>query len=216
MAMSVLCQYAVAVFLGASLKHHIERPRSCPSNPSKPAVSNDLGELRLTRLRARYQPMEEPMEPTSRRHVRSFNAIRIRRLLRASCPLSSSAGDLSMAGCAALALSRRNIAQPMQSSRPLAAFRHSHRDYSPGCSRSVAQRTMAYFDRLMKNHSKAREGDARDAPRSGRKSLSSARENHFALPDLVRMNCSSKKHRHSHGGPARRNRHAVSHKSPPP
>jgi hypothetical protein len=42
---------AVAVFLGASLKHHIERPRSCPSNPSKPAVSNDLGELCLTRLR---------------------------------------------------------------------------------------------------------------------------------------------------------------------
>jgi hypothetical protein len=37
--------------LGACLKHHIERPRSRLSNPREPAVSNDLGELRLARLR---------------------------------------------------------------------------------------------------------------------------------------------------------------------
>src|SRR5215471_7331796 len=37
--------------LGTSFKHHVERPRRRPSNPGKPAVANDLGELGLTRLR---------------------------------------------------------------------------------------------------------------------------------------------------------------------
>jgi hypothetical protein len=133
MAMSVLCQYAVAVFLGASLKHHIERPRSCPSNPSKPAVSNDLGELRLTPP-ARASPADGRTDGTDYAAPCSFfqcnsHSSRLPALLRASCLLSPNAGDLSTNGCAALALSRRNISQPpMQSPRPLAAFRHSHRD----------------------------------------------------------------------------------------
>jgi hypothetical protein len=40
-----------SVRLGPSLKDHVERPRRRPSNPRKPAVANDLGELGLTRLR---------------------------------------------------------------------------------------------------------------------------------------------------------------------
>jgi SAM domain (Sterile alpha motif) len=40
-----------SVRLGPSLKDHVERPRRRPSNPRKPAVANDFGELGLTRLR---------------------------------------------------------------------------------------------------------------------------------------------------------------------
>jgi hypothetical protein len=42
--------------LGACLKHHVERPRGRLSNPREPAVSNDLGELCLTRLRTQVSP----------------------------------------------------------------------------------------------------------------------------------------------------------------
>ena len=40
-----------SIRLGPSLKDHVERPRRRPSNPRKPAVANDFGELGLTRLR---------------------------------------------------------------------------------------------------------------------------------------------------------------------
>ena len=40
-----------SVWLGPSLKDHVERPRRRPSDPRKPAVANDFGELGLTRLR---------------------------------------------------------------------------------------------------------------------------------------------------------------------
>jgi hypothetical protein len=40
-----------SIRLGPSLKDHVEGALRRPSNPRKPAVANDLGELGLTRLR---------------------------------------------------------------------------------------------------------------------------------------------------------------------